>query len=194
MADHTALVRWRCLGRSARSGSRDDTGSRRCKRRTSPGSGRARVRPATRRVHAAEAGLLVAGRGRPAGLVVHDDQLAVGPAVKPVDDAAAGAGRRYRPRAPSRCDGGDLVGVLQLEVVPDEDGGFVGHGPAARVVKAESHELGVIADRRHCLVEATEPRPPGPLPAAEMGEEPLEGGMDTVPFTAEPMVLREAGR
>jgi len=143
-------------------------------------------------VHAAEAGLLVAGRGRPAGLVVHDNQLAVG-------RRSSRSMMPRRRRSPISASSPISMPTGETSLGPptrsssDEDGGFRRPWPAARVVKAESHELGsspiaVIASSRQ--PSAT----PRVRSRGRNGRRAARGRHGPRPFTAGTMVLSEAGR
>ena len=71
-------------------------------------------------VDAAQAPLLVARRRRPAGLVVGDDELAVGVQLEPVDDAAQVQAADLDLEPQLEADGVDRGRVLQVEVLLDQ--------------------------------------------------------------------------
>lgn len=99
-------------------------------------------------------GVLVPLRRGAAGLVVGDDQLAIGIELQPVDDAAqpqvADAGLEHQFDA----DGMDLARILELEVSPHQGAGLVEEGGLGFGIEAETDELGVVAELGRGLLEA----------------------------------------
>ena len=99
--------------------------------------------------------------GARAGLVVGDDQLAVGVELEPVDDAAEADAVDLGLEPQLEADGLDRGGVFEPEVVAHEVGRLGEEGGRRLVVEVEPDELGVVAQVVGRVVEAGERRPSG---------------------------------
>ena len=134
---------------------------------------------------AAHAAPLEAFRRRPPGLVVHDDQVAVGRHVEPVDDAAQahavdhGLDAQLNPHRPR------LVGVLQAEVVVDQRAGVGQEGVGLVRSERQLHVLLVVLE---LVPAARRARPAAAAGVRAPGEwcqkSPSSAACTRVPLTA----------